>query len=411
MDNRVLALIREYDMLCPGDRVFCALSGGADSVALLWALYLLRDKLELQLDAAHFNHQLRGEESDRDEAFVRSLCRHYDIPLTVGRGCITAGEKGLEAAAREARYAFFDTLPGKVATAHTADDNTETVLMHLVRGTGLKGLGGIAPVRGKYIRPMLTVTRRDVENFLEEYHLSHIHDSSNDTDAFLRNRLRRQVLPLLLRENPRLMENTSAMALRLRRDEEALTPELPIGDELPVQALLALPEPMQTRLLTAFLAHHGLQDPTAGHIALLRQLALSQNPSARASFPGGLILCRCYDQILRLDGSPALPGRRLCCREADALENTPSCFTVVPQGQLTVRSRRSGDSIRLPGGTRSLKKLFIDRKIPAHRRDDIPVLADDAGVLGVFGIGVNLDRAAQALPAITVTLEEEKYGK
>ena len=154
MLNKLLRFIRRYDMLSPGDTVICAVSGGADSVALLFAMYLLRQKLQIRLQAAHFDHQLRGEESAQDARFVRELCQRFDIPLTVGSGPVTAGEKGLEAAARDARYAFLMGLPGKIATAHTADDNAETVLMRLVRGTGLKGLGAIAPVRDRLIRPM-----------------------------------------------------------------------------------------------------------------------------------------------------------------------------------------------------------------------------------------------------------------
>ena len=137
MLNKLLSFVREQEMLAAGDTVICAVSGGADSVALLFALYLLKDKLDISLEAAHFNHNLRGEESYRDEAFVRQLCDRYDVPLHVGSGIVAAGEKGLEAAARDARYGFLRTLPGKIATAHTADDNAETVLMHLIRGTGL----------------------------------------------------------------------------------------------------------------------------------------------------------------------------------------------------------------------------------------------------------------------------------
>ena len=172
-------------MVDAGDHVICAVSGGADSVALLFAMYLLKEKLEIRLSAAHFNHRLRGEESDRDEAFVREFCGHYDIPLFVGSGEVKPGKKGLEAAARDARYAFLRQLPGKIATAHTADDNAETVLMRLIRGTGLKGLGAISPVRGNLIRPMLTVTRQDVLAFLEKERISYMTDSSNETDAFL----------------------------------------------------------------------------------------------------------------------------------------------------------------------------------------------------------------------------------
>ena len=120
-----------------GERVYCAVSGGADSVALLFGMYLLREKLEIDLRAAHFNHHLRGRESDADADFVRDFCSGYGIPLEYGEAQVKPGKKGLEAAAREARYAFLRNLPGKIATAHTADDNAETVLMHLLRGTGL----------------------------------------------------------------------------------------------------------------------------------------------------------------------------------------------------------------------------------------------------------------------------------
>ena len=150
MQNKLCSFLREQKMVEPGDRIICAVSGGADSVALLFALYLLKDKLEIQLEAAHFNHHLRGEESDRDEAFVKDLCDRYDIPLHLGGAEVKARKKGLEAAARDARYAFLKSLDGKIATAHTADDNAETVLMHLIRGTGLKGLGGIMPINGLF---------------------------------------------------------------------------------------------------------------------------------------------------------------------------------------------------------------------------------------------------------------------
>ena len=233
MLNKLRAFLKEQALLSPGDKVIAAVSGGADSVAMLFALYLLRDELGITLEAAHFNHHLRGAESDRDEAFVTDFCGRYDIPLHLGSGRIVPGKKGLEAAARDARYAFLRSLPGKVATAHTADDNAETVFMRLIRGTGLKGLGAIAPVSGNVIRPMLTVTRDDVEAFLEEYALPHVEDSSNAEDDFLRNRIRHGILPLMRAENPRIGENLSAMALLLRQDEaclQAMIPEEQVPD-------------------------------------------------------------------------------------------------------------------------------------------------------------------------------------
>ena len=403
----------------PGDTVICAVSGGADSMALLFALYLKREEFGIRLEAAHFNHRLRGEESDGDESFVREFCEGYAIPLHVGRENVVAGKKGLEAAARDARYRFFASLDGKIATAHTADDNAETVLMHLVRGTGLKGLGGIAPVNGRLIRPMLNVTRQQVMEFLEEYHVSYRTDSSNETDTFLRNRLRHHVMPLLKEENPRLAEKLSAMAQRLRMDEQALAEEASFDVLPPVSRLRQLQPAVRSRMLEQFLKQCGVKEPEAEHIALAESLVFSDKPSARGHFPGGVTVGRSYEQLIPLQGSAGLARQCLACEmpvqtecfritatESATMENTAHVFTVHPVGQMVVRSRESGDTMRLNGGTKSLKKLFADRKIPSHQRQQIPVIADDMGVLGVYGIGVNLDRKAEALPAIRIDIEK-----
>lgn len=417
MLNKVLTFIREQDLVHPGDTLVCAVSGGTDSVALLFGLYLLRDTLGIRLEAAHFNHGLRGAESDGDEAFVRALCARYDIPVHVGSGSVQPGHKGLEAAARDARYAYFATLEGKIATAHTADDNAETILLHLVRGTGLKGLGGIAPRRGQIIRPMLTVTRQEAEAFLEEWNLPHREDSSNDTDAFLRNRLRRHVMPLLKQENPRLSENLSRMALRLRLDEDCLQASL--ADLPDVEMLKGMHPALRARHLEAFLKRSGVREPEDRHIALTEALLYSSRPSAQARLPGGVTVAREYDRLVLLrDGPPLeatvlpcpgevrLPGLRVWCREAREIVNTPDTFTVRPVGQMTLRPRQAGDAIRLPGGTKSLKKCFIDRKIPAAERPRVPVLCDEAGILGVYSIGVSVDRAVREKPGFTVHFEK-----
>ena len=417
MLNKLERFLREQKMVCAGETVVCAVSGGADSVALLFALYLLKEKLGIQLEAAHFNHHLRGEESDRDEAFVVRLCDRYDIPLHLGGGEIIPGKKGLEAAARDARYAFLRGIPGKIATAHTADDNAETVLMHLIRGTGLKGLGGIAPIHGKVIRPMLKITRQDVEAFLEEWCLTHIEDSSNETDAFLRNRIRHHVMPLLAAENPKLAENLSQMALRLRLDKEFLCEQIDSTTLPSIESLKKMPQALRSRSLEAFLKQNGVKEPEDSHIALAESLVFSERPSARASFPGGIIIAREYDRLVCLNqmesleetilpcpGEVCLPGLRITCEPAAERVNTPDAFTVCPTGEIRLRSRQSGDSIRLSGGSKSLKKLFIDRKIPASQRQQIPVVCDDAGILGVYTIGANLDRTAGE-NAVTIRFE------
>lgn len=420
MLNKLCGFVKKYDMLHPGDHVVCGVSGGADSIALLFAMWLLRDKLGICVSAAHFNHCLRGEESDRDEAFVRQFCARYEIALEVCAQQVVAGKKGLEAAARDARYAFLKTLPGKIATAHTANDNAETVLMHLVRGTGLKGLGGIAPVNGNLIRPMLGVTRQDVMDFLCEYHLAYVTDSSNETDAFLRNRLRHHVMPVLQQENPRLAENVSAMALRLREDEQALT-DMAYAEPLPdISTLRKMPRALRSRTLSRFLEQCGVKEPEAEHIALAEDLIFSDKPSASASFPGGVTVARCYqrlerqveavafaEQVLPCPGVVEISelGLRVVCTLAQSLSDQPNCFTVVPNGTMVLRTRLPGDKIRLAGGTKSLKKLFIDKKIPAQNRGEIPVIADDEGVIAVHGFGASKDRLADDLPAVQICFE------
>ena len=426
MLNKLGAFLREQKMVQPGDTVIAAVSGGSDSIALLFGLYLLKDKLGITLEAVHFNHNIRsrGEEALRDENFVREFCDRYDIPLYVGSAYVTAGEKGLEAAARDARYAYFRNLKGKVATAHTADDNAETVLMHLVRGTGLKGLGGIAPIRGKLIRPMLTCTQADVNAFLEEWCLPHMEDSGNHGDAFLRNRLRHHVMPYLKEENPRLPESVSRMALRLRADEEVLAAQAKFGTLPPVETLKAMPPAIRRRCLEGFLKENGVKEPEEKHIVAVEGLLYSGKPSARVGFSGGVTIARQYDRLtvlkecetlemteLRVPGVTELPGWRITCTEATSLVNTEDTFTVIPQGEVTFRSRQSGDRIRLSGGSKSLKKLFIDRKVPAAQRENIPVLADEAGILGVYGIGPHQDRAAKTLPAIQIHIEKRKKGE
>ena len=419
MLNKLTAFLRQHDMVQPGDTVICALSGGADSVAMTFAFYLLKEKLGITLAAAHFNHHLRGAESDRDEAFAKEFCHRYDIPLHLGGGEVRPGKKGLEAAAREARYAFLRSLPGKIATAHTADDNAETVLLHLIRGTGLKGLGGITPVSGNVIRPMLGITRQEVEEFLEEWCLHHIEDSSNAGDDFLRNRIRHNIMPLLKQENPRIGENLSAMALRLRLDEEALSRQADFEILPTVEQLKAMEPAVRSRVLEQFLKRSGVREPEQTHIVAAEKLLFSDKPSARASFPGGVTIGRCYDRLEKLEngnipedvvlpcpGEIRWSGWRIVCREAEDIRNGPDCVTVKPAGPVTVGSRRSGEELRLPGGTKSLKKLFIDRKIPAAQRNRLPVLRDEQGILAVAGIGPNQDRLATELPAVTIRFEK-----
>ena len=229
MNRNVLELIKKHQMLSPGDHLVVALSGGRDSMALLHLMLSLREQLSITVSAAHYNHNLRGEESLRDEAFVREYCREHEIPLAVGSGDVSgyAAEHGvgIEEAARLLRYNFLLSLEGKIATAHNADDNLETLLMHLIRGTGLHGLGGIPPVRDRLIRPLLTVERAAIDAYCLSNHIPYVEDSTNSEDFCLRNRLRHQVLPLLRQENPGIAGDLSRLSLLLRDEDAYLAQE------------------------------------------------------------------------------------------------------------------------------------------------------------------------------------------
>lgn len=415
MLNKILAFNREYALFSPGDKVICAVSGGADSMALLWSMYMLREKLGITLECAHFNHQLRGEESDRDAAFVRQFCADYHIPFHYGTAKVVAGEKGLEAAAREARYAFFRELPGIIATAHTADDNAETVLMHLLRGTGLKGLGGISPKSGNVIRPMLSTTREDVLAFLAEYSISYVEDSSNLTNDFLRNRLRHDVVPLLKTENPKFSPNISQMALRLRQDETFLQSQTPKTAD--VSALVAMHPSIRARSIAGFLEDAGIKEPSAQQIGSVEGLLYSKKPSASVCFPNGVIVRRNYACLesggnisapepvqLPCPGSVTFGPWRITARMAERECNTKYRFMVWAVGDIIVRSRQAGDKITFAFGTKSLKKLFVDDKIPAKERPCIPVIADCKRVLGVCGYGADMVQEKSGAP-IEISIE------
>ena len=194
-----------------GGKVLCAVSGGADSVYLLCRLKELAEDGRCTVEGAHFNHCLRGAESERDEAFVRELCGKLGIEAHFGRGDVAAFavqmRLGTEDAARRLRYAFLEetaerTGAAAIATAHTANDNAETMLLNLARGSGLRGLCGIPERRGRIIRPILDTTRQEIEEYLEAKGTAHVEDSTNAADDYARNRIRHRAVPALESVNP-----------------------------------------------------------------------------------------------------------------------------------------------------------------------------------------------------------------
>lgn len=402
----------QTSLLPPGSRVLCAVSGGADSMCLL---HLLSRREDLSLVCAHFNHQLRGEESDRDEAFVREICGQWNIPLTVGRGDVKAFAKreklSLEEAGRTLRYTFLfraaeEELCDWIATAHNAEDNAETLLLHLLRGSGLNGLTGIFPQRGKLVRPLLATSRREIETYLAQYGIPHREDSTNADDSYTRNRVRHQLLPLLEEMNPGFVRRLTSAIPRLRADNDYLNDlarQLLTKTEhrenklvLPAALLSQAPVPVASRAVRLLLAWAmgGNWDCSAAHLEAVLELCRSSSPSAQVSLPHGLTARREYGLLILAHDLPARFLAPMPLREgSNFLPGLP--WTVVLQAPpwpgLVVRSRRTGDMFTLPNGhTKTLKKLFIDQKLPRSERERIPVVADDQGVIAVAGLGYNL---------------------
>ena len=423
--ERAVRLTDESELLPPeGGLVLAAVSGGADSVCLLDWLYHLRDVRPFRLAAAHYNHNLRGEESRRDETFVQNLLaeRYPDIDLYIGSGDVAGAARkagrGLEDMGRELRYAFLqETLQalggGVIATAHNADDNVETVLLHLLRGSGLRGLTGIPPKRDGVIRPLLTTTRTQILEYLRIYSLPHVEDSSNTDDRFSRNHLRRHVVPLLREIDPWLEERVGETAAVLRREDAYL-------DELArnrltgsVPELRRLPEALLPRVIQLLAERAGC--PAVLTLAQRRaavELVFGENPSAQISLPGHFTARREYDKLILGPSLEHVPWEPfpLAAGENRAGDCTlqvsvwtyqgekpgKDCF-YLRLGDYRLRPRQTGDRLRRPGRPeRSVKRLMIDEKIPRLYRDRLPVLEGEGRAAAAAGLGQDQSFLPQA---------------
>lgn len=426
--DKALRTVRRHGMLVGGETVLVGVSGGADSVALLHTLLALRPRLSLTLHVLHVHHGLRPE-ADAEAAFVESLGRRLGVPVTVERVQIfSESAESLEARARTGRYAAFRKWASvlsasRVALGHTADDQAETVLMRLLEGAGPRGLAGIPPVRGPFIRPLIDIRRREIEAELERAGLGWVEDPSNRDPKFLRNRIRHDLLPFLSGAyNPQIVEalcRAGALARDLVRDVEAVAArELDrlAGEEegsvvLSRAALGTLPPGIGEEVLRQALIRFGERRPLRAWAQRALRMSLDVN-SLRPLRLGGVWLEVSGDHVrlsrgrteplteadLPVPGSITLPevGLRL---EAWELEYPASYrppagpWTVAFDraglpGPLGVRSRLPGDRFRPFGapGAKRLKAFLIDAKIPRWRRDRLPLLVAGGEIAWVVGV-------------------------
>ncbi|HET9803563.1 MAG TPA: tRNA lysidine(34) synthetase TilS [Candidatus Acidoferrum sp.] len=466
--------IEKRGLLRAGDRVGVAVSGGADSVALLRLLLELRDQLGVVLSVVHFNHKLRGAASDKDEKFVASLAEQYGLTLHVGRGDVAKKAKGekanLEDAARRARYAFFQKLTeGElvdcVATAHTADDQAETVLAHILRGTGLTGLGGIHPqTKDGIVRPLLSVRRGDLRRHLRAKKQVWREDLTNQDTSRQRARMRKKLLPLLEKEfNPKSVEHLGALANAAREDEaviagfvEILTPTLKAENGAIKIAARDVEWPFP--LPVGEIANHGLGKRlvreafgklssksgqlTLRHVELVMELAKTGENGKVLQLPGGVDVRRDDDSLIFVTRS-AQNGKKSAVRafsyEARLSENETriaakeiGCVVRIRsidwpgagretikageaaldqekmQGKLILRSLQPGDRMRPQGHQKAhkLKRLLNEKRVSRWDREGWPVLLSGKNIVWARGF-VSADFAATDETRQAILISEE----
>ena len=428
-----------------GKRVIVGFSGGADSVSLLYRLVELREDLCLKVEAVHLNHCLRGEESLRDEKFVRDFCQRYGVSLQVKQVDVAklAAETGLsvETCGREERYRFFGEAAGTdglIATAHTLSDNMETVVFHMIRGTALKGLCGIPAVRGNIVRPLLQCTREDVEDYCRRKGLFFVTDSSNLSTDYLRNKIRAEIIPKFFEINPSADRSFARMVMALQMDEDYLDRIVrDLWDQMQRDGFLSLepvagqPDVILSRVAAKILGYFGfpLEYQNVDRVAGLLQTGegrqeMGQNVYLRAK-GRRLFLEEVAPEIPFFRWETALPqaegtspitvaynevsGNFSFCRnrtlklrvlsreDAAHFEKIYKNLLIFALdydtiiGKLVFRQKLSGDRLKTQksNGTKTVKKFFNEKKVPVADRHRALVACDDAGILAVEFLGAD----------------------
>ena len=425
--TRVNDFINKYGMLEKGDGIVLGLSGGPDSVCLFLVLMALQQEYGLSICAAHINHMIRGKDADEDEAFVERLCAAYDIPLIVERIDIPAlvreSGRSVEEEARMARYQVFDRLaaqleqeldrPVKIAVAHNADDNAETVLFHMARGCGLDGMCGILPKRGRIIRPLLEVPKQEILELLEENGQDYCIDGTNSDIEYDRNRVRANIIPELRQINPQALRHISAMTENLTEVSEYLELEAKgllemarsDGDSIRKRTLLTAPRIIRMQALKLYLSKYMPNEKDVSKIHLEQAEALLTTEGEKyLDLPHKKRLVSSYETMSVVDQKEERPDRDMptgnfqfrefvLTGQAEYPRNTYTkwfdCDKI--SGEIVVRNRMEGDylTINSEGGTKSLKQYFIDEKIPKNMRDTIPLVCDGSHVMWVVGYRIS----------------------
>ncbi|GFP77947.1 tRNA lysidine(34) synthetase TilS [Clostridium fungisolvens] len=446
MNDKVINFIREHHMIKNGDKVLVALSGGPDSVCLLHVLYMMRHELGITLGAAHINHLLRGDDSFEDESYVEKMCSSLGIPCFIKRINIEsmAKEKSIssEMAGREARYEFFSQVIkeegfDKVAIAHNANDQAETILMRVMRGTGIDGLVGIKPIRDEiYIRPILCITREEIEDYCVSNNLNPRIDRTNLESIYSRNKVRLEMIPFIKNNfNKDIVESLNRLALLANIDSEYIDKSSEdmyfkfckekAGTIIINKDAFHIHEALLTRLIRKSIfyvsgATYNFEMKHIYDIILLQEgktgknINLPNNIVAENSYGDIIISIRKFEECksiefiiskqdldekivenLRLNG--LMYDVVLQVRQNDTKIDLNSSdlikyfdYDKIKQ-KIIIRNRKNGDKIKPLGmtGTKKIKDIFIDNKVPNSLRDEIPLVCFDNHISWVVGLKIS----------------------
>ena len=449
--EKAIKAIKEYNMLKNGSKVIVGLSGGADSVCLLHFLSTIKEEYNLELVAAHINHGIRGDEANSDAKFSKEFAKKLNVEfkLTVV-DCVKeakASGKTVEEAGRRLRYEFFNSLAtgenSVIATAHNSNDNAETVIFNIARGSSVSGAKGIPPKRENIIRPLIFCTREEIEAYCKENSLEYVIDSTNLSDDYTRNRIRHKVLPELQNVNSGVVDAFSRFSESVRLDvdyldsvaDDALKNSRVDAFSYDVNALNMLHPSIKNRVLFKALSEFSNENPDSKKIdAILTCIAENSKIQLYKN-----CYCETKNGILKFfeNGNTKIKESLNSIEFTEKifeaqfgeysvksenyseisqkvndllLDNLIDCGTIY--GNLVLRTRCEGDKITLRkrGVTKTLKKLFIEAKIPVEEREFIPVLADGNGIVWVAGFGVNKKNSVTENSENVILVKGEKHG-
>ena len=437
--RQVRRTITKYNMIGRGDLTVVTVSGGPDSVCLLDILYELKDELAIELVIAHFNHGFRPDEDEAETRFVESLARSYNLSFEekTANLDIKNENSSFEEVARHARYEFFEEVKErlraqKVAVGHNLNDQAETVLMRLLRGSGPSGLGGIPPCRDKgIIRPLVEISRDEIESYLDRRGLSYVTDSSNLKTRYLRNKIRLELLPRLKRYQPRIIELLGQTAEIMRNDEAWLEEKaadwVKVKAEkkaeteihIPLSSFFKLPCAFKNRVVryAIKIIKGDLRGVSLRHIEAVNRVASGKKPQAQVNLSNGLTVKKIYDKMVFnitekkepenfkyfLNGPGTFQLKVLGCavllkeiQEQALPEKLRFPWTAFLNADhitypLILRNFRPGDRFVPLGmtGHKKLKDFFIDLKISSEVRKQIPILTCEKTIIWVCGIRID----------------------